>query len=56
MSGKGNCYDNAAMETFFKTINAELIWCTHGIGVVLRNWPTLNTSTVFTTLAGNTRL
>ena len=23
MSGKGNCYDNAAMETFFKT---ELIW------------------------------
>ena len=39
MSGKGNCYDNAAMETFFKTItlveckhspavqrNAELIW------------------------------
>jgi len=26
MSGKGNCYDNAAMETFFKTIKAELIW------------------------------
>jgi putative transposase len=26
MSGKGNCYDNAAAETFFKTINAELIW------------------------------
>lgn len=26
MSGKGNCYDNAAVETFFKTINAELIW------------------------------
>ena len=26
MSSKGNCYDNAAMETFFKTIKAELIW------------------------------
>jgi putative transposase len=32
MSGKGNCYDNAAVETFFKTLKAELIW---------RNlWPT----------------
>ncbi len=26
MSGKGNCFDNAAVETFFKTIKAELIW------------------------------
>lgn len=26
MSGKGNCYDNAAVETFFKTIKTELIW------------------------------
>ena len=26
MSGKGNCYDNSMVETFFKTINAELIW------------------------------
>ena len=26
MSGKGNCYDNAAVETFFKTIKAALIW------------------------------
>ncbi len=26
MSGKGNCYDNAAVETFFKTTKAELIW------------------------------
>lgn len=26
MSGKGNCYDNAAVKTFFKTIKAELIW------------------------------
>ncbi|MDB9703779.1 IS3 family transposase [Rhodospirillales bacterium] len=24
MSGKGNCYDNAAVETFFKTLKAEL--------------------------------
>jgi putative transposase len=26
MSGKGNCYDNAAVENFFKTLKAELIW------------------------------
>ncbi len=26
MSGKGNCYDNAAVETFFKTLKTELIW------------------------------
>lgn len=26
MSRKGNCYDNSAVETFFKTIKAELIW------------------------------
>lgn len=26
MSGKGNCYDNAAVESFFKTLKAELVW------------------------------
>jgi len=26
MSGKGNCYDNAVVETFFKILKAELIW------------------------------
>ena len=25
MSVKGNCYDNAVIETFFKTIKSELI-------------------------------
>jgi transposase InsO family protein len=24
MSGRGNCYDNATIETFFKTIKAEI--------------------------------
>jgi len=28
MSGKGNCYDNAMVETFFKTFKSELIWRT----------------------------
>lgn len=28
MSGKGNCYDNAMVETLFKTIKSELIWRT----------------------------
>lgn len=26
MSGKGNCYDNAAVETFFKSLSAEVMW------------------------------
>ena len=26
MSGRGNCYDNAMVETFFKSIKSELIW------------------------------
>ena len=28
MSGNGNCYDNAMVETFFKAIKSELIWRT----------------------------
>lgn len=28
MSGKGNCYDNAVVETFFKTLKTELVWRT----------------------------
>jgi putative transposase len=28
MSGKGNCYDNAMVETMFKTIKNELVWRT----------------------------
>lgn len=32
MSVKGNCYDHAAVEAFFKTIKAELLW--------QRSWPT----------------
>lgn len=28
MSGKGNCYDNAMVETFFKTLKSEMIWRT----------------------------
>ena len=32
ISGKGNCYDNAAIESFFKSLKAELVW--------RRNWQT----------------
>ncbi|MBB5720390.1 transposase InsO family protein [Stakelama sediminis] len=32
MSGKGNCYDNSAVETFFKSLKAEMIW--------RQSWPT----------------
>jgi putative transposase len=28
MSGKGNCYDNAMVETFFKTLKSEFVWPT----------------------------
>ena len=32
MSGKGNCHDNSAVESFFKSLKAELVW--------RRNWHT----------------
>lgn len=28
MSAKGSCYDNAMVETFFKTLKSELVWRT----------------------------
>lgn len=28
MSGNGNCFDNAIVETFFKTLKSELVWRT----------------------------
>ncbi len=28
MSGKGNCYDNAMVEKFFKTLKSEMVWRT----------------------------
>jgi putative transposase len=28
MSGKGDCFDNSMVETFFKTLKAELVWRT----------------------------
>ena len=28
MSGKGNCYDNTMVETFFETLKSELVWRT----------------------------
>ena len=49
MSGKGNCYDNSAVESFYKSLKAELVW--------RRDWHTRrdveialsNTSTASTT-------
>lgn len=32
MSGKGNCYDNSAVESFLKSLKAEVVW--------RRNWQT----------------
>lgn len=29
MSGKGNCYDNAVTESFFKTLKTELVYSEH---------------------------
>jgi|YNPBryantNP2012_1023418.scaffolds.fasta_scaffold00062_28 putative transposase len=29
MSGSGNCYDNAIMETFFHTLKKELVYFEH---------------------------
>jgi len=30
MSSKGNCYDNSAVESFFKSLKAELVWRRNG--------------------------
>jgi putative transposase len=38
MSGKGNCFDNAAVETFFKSLKAERLW--------RQNWSTRREATV----------
>ncbi|PYD49387.1 IS3 family transposase [Komagataeibacter saccharivorans] len=37
MSGKGNCFDNAAVETFFKSLKAERLW--------RQNWSTRREAT-----------
>lgn len=37
MSGKGNCYDNAVVETFFKSLKAEMLW--------RQSWPTRRQAT-----------
>ena len=29
MSGKGNCWDNAVMESFYRTLKVELIYQNH---------------------------
>ncbi len=31
MSGKGNCFDNAMVETFFKTLNEERVGLAHRV-------------------------
>ena len=49
MSGKGNCYDNAAVETFFKTLKAELIWRHTWQRVAKSRRHCFSTSTAFTT-------
>jgi len=54
MSGEGNCHDNLAVESFFKSLKVELVW--------RRDWhtrreiemPSSNTSTAFTTHDANT--
>ena len=34
MSGKGNCFDNLMVETFFRPLKAELVWRTiFGLGI-----------------------
>ncbi|AQS89609.1 integrase [Gluconobacter albidus] len=37
MSGRGNCFDNAAVETFFKSLKAEMLW--------RQTWPTRQQAT-----------
>ena len=46
MSGKGNCYDNAVVEIFFKSLKAEMLW--------RQSWPTWRqaTATIFQYING----
>ena len=39
MSGKENCFDNAAVETFFKNLKAEMLWRRFCAGAALRQCP-----------------
>ena len=45
MSGKENCYDNAAVETFFKLSRLNLSGATPGKHEERSKWPCLNIST-----------
>ena len=56
MSGTGNCYDNAAVETFFKTIKAELIWRRSWPTPGLLSWRSSNTSMASIIRAESTQL
>ena len=49
VSGKGNCYDNAAVEGAFKTLKAELIWRHTWQRVAKSRRYCFSTSTAFTT-------
>ena len=56
MSGKGNCYDNAMVETFFKTLKSELVWRTvFQTRAQARDAPLPATSTASTIPSGATR-
>ena len=52
MSGKGNCYDNAMVETFFKTLKSELVWRTVFYTPKLPTRPLAATSMGFTIPSG----
>ena len=45
MSGKGNCYDNAMVETFFKTLKSELV-CDHLLHPLQKPRPELFTTSL----------
>lgn len=50
MNGTDSCGDNAAVETFFKTIKAELLWNRSG-----RKRPTLGSPSLITSMASTIR-
>jgi transposase InsO family protein len=52
MSGKGNCYDNAMVKTFFKTMQSELVWRTTFFTRADADGPLPDTSTDSTTSFG----
>jgi transposase InsO family protein len=56
LSGKGNCYDNASIEMFYKSLKVELIWRQNGQREGRQRPLSSSTSKCFTTPVAATHI